>query len=400
MGFGPGYNAAGVFDAGAGANGAPIGSHRGIVYGSPVSQFIGQQRDTGYDAQDGQPRGASPFNFTGFAQDGFGNFSFGTSLSQMQVAAQAADQAKFASITSASTSQGLRFGQAPDTALPDSLRVGGLGITASPPVAKSGPGVGSTDIWVEGTGSYFVDNLAGSKFQGNAALLHTGVDTIVRPGLLVGVMGSFDWMSQTSPLGGGNNEGHGWMAGPYLSARLTSNVYFDARAEWGQSSNQINPLGAYTDSFSTERMLASAKLTGDWLFENLRFRPSAEIIWFDEAMKQYTDALGIDIGSQNSTLGRAIFGPEVGYSFRFADKSAFEPFLGISGVWDFAKAQETTADGTPIAGDTFRGRITAGASYRDSSGISVRLSGAYDGIGSASNYHAYQGQAFVVVPLH
>jgi hypothetical protein len=42
---------------------------------------------------------------------------------------------------------------------------------------------------------------------------------------------------------------------------LSPNLYFDARAAWGQSDNSIDPLGVYTDNFSTDRSLVSAKLT-------------------------------------------------------------------------------------------------------------------------------------------
>ena len=55
------------------------------------------------------------------------------------------------------------------------------------------------------------------------------------PDLLVGVMSFYDWMADSSSTLGQNRDGRGWMAGPYLSARLARNLYFDARAAWGQS---------------------------------------------------------------------------------------------------------------------------------------------------------------------
>ena len=75
-----------------------------------------------------------------------------------------------------------------------------------------------------------------------------------------------------------------------------------------------------------------------------------------------------------------------------------EPFVGLKGVWDFARSQETTAAGAPVGNDGIRGRVEAGLSCRAPSGITIRGSGACDGIGG-NGYHAVQGQAKVIVPL-
>jgi hypothetical protein len=183
-----------------------------------------------------------------------------------------------------------------------------------------------------------------------------------------------------------NADGQGWMAGPYVSARLTPNLFFDARALWGRSNNHIDPLGAYTDSFDTNRALASAKLTGRWAFGALSFQPSAEVIYFTEQQGAYTNAIGI------------AFGPEVGYRLGLGGGDVIEPFVGMKGVWDFAKSDETTAAGEPVGREPWHGRIETGATYRAASGLSFRALGSYDGIGD-NNFHAWQGRATLVVPL-
>ena len=217
-------------------------------------------------------------------------------------------------------------------------------------------------------------------------------------------MGQADWMADsnsgsTSTTGSQARDGRGWMAGPYLAARLTPNLYFDTRAAWGRSTNHVDPLGFYVDTFTASRALAAAKLTGDWTWGQLRVRPSAEVIWFRETQAAYENALGIAIASKAFNLGRAVFGPEVGYRWDFTDKSMIEPFVGLKGVWDFARTQETTAaGGEPIGNAGIRGRLEGGVTFRTPADISLRATGAYDGIG-ASGYRAVQGQAKVVVPL-
>lgn len=345
--------------------------------------------DESFYGRDAQPQGPAGFRFSGLAVDGNGQFAFATSLSQLLDAASARELAKRnAGNADAGPSDGRR------------AAAGAFGLSATPPVAKAINKPGSLDVWVEGTAAYYVNTLTDVRRQGHAALLHTGVDATVMPNLLLGVMGSFDWMSDSSSMVGEKRDGHGWMAGPYLSARLWPNIYLDARAQWGRSTNQIDPLGAYTDTFSTSRALAAAKLTGDWLHGNLRYKPSTEVIWFSETMRAYTNAIGIDIPGQTTALGRAVIGTEVGYRLTFADQSIVEPFAGFKAVWDFASRGEITADGVPVAGDTLHGRIEAGASYQAPAGIAVRALGAYDGIGAASRFRTYQGQLVVSVPLH
>lgn len=353
-----------------------------------------------YYGQEDQTRrlSVSPFGFSGAAEDGIGRFAFSTSLTQMRASIEAAEAQKRAAtnlgpFASASLSQ--------DAPKDSSMGLGAASLGISPTAssaARASSRPPAFDIWVEGTSSYYSTERIDGKRQGHTAVMFAGADYVVMPGLLVGVMAQMDWMSETSSALTQNRDGRGWMVGPYVSARLTQNVYFDTRAAWGQSNNHVDPLGAYTDKFFTERALASAKLTGDWALGAFRFRPSAEVIYFTERQKEYTNAIGLTVPDQTASLGRTIFGPEFGYRMRMSDKSVLEPFVGLRGVWDFAKTQETTASGEPVGQDGLRGRVEAGATYRTPSGISIRGSGMYDGIGS-NGYHSYQGQAFVVVPL-
>lgn len=97
-------------------------------------------------------------------------------------------------------------------------------------------------------------------------------------------------------------------------------------------------------------------------------------------------------------LGRLTVGPEFSYRFALPDKATFEPFIGLKGVWDFAKAIDATVDGAPVGRDALRGRLELGATFKSSSGPSVRAQGSYDGIGD-SGLKSWQGRATVVVPL-
>ena len=100
-----------------------------------------------------------------------------------------------------------------------------------------------------------------------------------------------------------------------MSTRLSENIFFDARAAWGESDNSINPLGFYTDSFETKRWLVRGNLTGNWNFGDWRLTPSVSVARIEEDQQAYIDSLGISIPGQNLALGRVTFGPEIGYRY-------------------------------------------------------------------------------------
>jgi uncharacterized repeat protein (TIGR01451 family) len=318
-----------------------------------------------------------PFGVDGSADGGGGGqFSFSASLSQMRQAALDAQGAK-------------------ESSLDEPM---GLGAKRRAPSAAATTPAG-LDVWAEGSVAYYRSDDTGSKQDGHASLMYAGVDYQLSPAILVGMLVQLDWVSEDSDLPGGKASGRGWMAGPYASVRLSRNLYFDGRAAWGRSDNDVDPLGIYTDSFSTNRSLVSGKLTGSWSSGAWGFQPSAEIIYFEETQHSYTSQVNVFIPEQSISLGRVTFGPEVSYRFRQRDGSTFEPYVGLKGVWDFEKTEDMTSSGLIVGSDPFHGKVEIGAAYTDRSGISAGASLAYDGLGG-SDLQVYQGRASVAVPLN
>jgi uncharacterized repeat protein (TIGR01451 family) len=357
------------------ALGAPDGAARGN------DDAAGPRRPTrgGSIGDLGSGRGGAtnPVSVSGSTVDDSGRFAFATSLSQIQQTAEAAREAQDA------TADGL-------------MALGAARRTAKPAKTQRPP---AFDVWAEGSFAYYDNDVADARHRGHASMLYVGLDYQLHPAILVGMLVQFDWMSESSTMLGTSASGQGWMAGPYMSARLTRNLFFDARAAWGRSDNRVDPLGIYTDSFSTDRSLVSGKLTGNWSFGALQFRPSAEVIYFHETQKAYVNQINIAIPEQSISLGRFTFGPEVAYRMRAPNGGIVEPFIGVKGVWDFAKTADTTVAGTVIGNNAFRGKLEGGATYTAPSGVSVRASVSYDGIGG-SDFQSYQGRAFVAVPLN
>jgi outer membrane autotransporter protein len=334
------------------------------------------------------------FQFSGSGDNTAGRFAFSTSLSQMREAAAAEDARKRASVMD----QGSSGFSSTTTSEGAALAMMGLGSGAGASRPAAAP---AFDMWMQGTSAYFTNTVTDSRYQGRTNILMSGTDYKVLPGLIIGVMSQTDWMDQSSG-GSTSQSGFGWMAGPYLSARLDRNLFLDVRALGGKSTNTLKmtdeTAGSWRDTYITNRLLASAKLTGVYTFDAWRIRPSAELMYFTERQGAFTNALGIDIDSQTVSVGRLNFGPQIGYRIEMSDKSVVEPFVGLMGVWDFSRTDALTTTGEAVGQEGLRGRVEGGLSLNTPSGIMVRGSAAYDGVGS-STYHAVQGRAAVVIPL-
>lgn len=253
------------------------------------------------------------------------------------------------------------------------------------------------DIWVQGKVSHVEENTRASDL----GLLYVGADYQVSPGLVLGVLGQFDWSDEEDQTENIKVNGFGWLAGPYMAARLYQNLYFDARGAWGESTNDVNPLGTYADSFKTTRWLAKGQLTGDFKGGNWRFSPHAAVIYFEEEQDGYVDSLGIAISGQTETLGRVTFGPKIAYAAETPSGAILQPHIAIKGIWDFDEAEivNLTTGLTEGSTDEVRARVNGGIAARFESGWSVTGEGFYDGIGT-DDLEAYGGSIKVNMPLH
>ena len=160
------------------------------------------------------------------------------------------------------------------------------------------------DVWFEASYNRF----SGSQGStGHFAAGYIGADYLVNQDLLVGAMLQFDDLEDSSSTLNSTVSGSGWMFGPYMTARIAPNLYFDGRFSIGKSTNQISPFNTYTDTFETDRWLVSASLTGDMdLGNDWKMQPNAKISYMEETQHAYVDSLAVTIPEQtvSSALGR------------------------------------------------------------------------------------------------
>ncbi len=308
-----------------------------------------------------------------------GRFAFATSLSQLMRLGADAERQK------------LDRAQA-DTGF-------GLGATTVPAAKLA---FSPLDIWVEA--KYLDFREGGSRSaDGHFGLVSFGADYVLSPSVLVGLMVQLDDIRRRSESDRSDVRGTGWLAGPYATVRLTDQLFWQGRAAWGRTDNDVSPYLTYTDSFETERWLISSTLTGDWRSGAWLFSPSASLSYIEDKSESYADTFGLAIPSVKSRLGQFKGGPEMAYRYQLTPDTYLEPYAGLDVIWNFA--DETTAAGIGSIGDDnagptgARGRIELGLRGRVMNGIGLDLSGTYDGIGTG-DYDAFSGRAMVRVPLN
>jgi hypothetical protein len=254
------------------------------------------------------------------------------------------------------------------------------------------------DIWVEGRYSAFDDDAAGLSRDGHVGVVYLGADYQVVANVLLGALVEFDWSEDSSGLLQLDVDGNGWMAGPYLSMRLLSNLYFDVRAAWGRSSNDI-VLGTISGGFDTTRWLVKGELAGNWTWDAWRITPSAELAYIEEHQDAFTDSAGTFVSGQTVSLGRLTFGPEIGHKFVCPGVLLFEPYAAIKGVWDFDRPDVAIIEGVVVGPGAFWGRLEGGLQLVTLEGWLLRGLASYDGLG-ADDYEGYTLQGEFNVPLN
>jgi len=252
------------------------------------------------------------------------------------------------------------------------------------------------DIWLSGSVSR-IDN----EFTTSAlGLLHGGIDYALNEALVLGLMGQLDWVDEENDAEAYSASGLGWMAGPYIVAELKDDLVVDARIAWGQSDNDVSPFDTYEDEFETERLLVSGKLTGGVHLSKASLRPQLGLIYFEETQLGYDDSNGLYVPSQEISLGRLTFSPNLSQSWDLEDGSTFAMNWNLKGIWDFDTADLTDVDtGLQARSDAeLRARAEAGFNLNLVNGMRVQTSGFFDGIG-VRDYRAYGGTVTVTIPL-
>nr|WP_298930238.1 PKD domain-containing protein [uncultured Erythrobacter sp.] len=254
------------------------------------------------------------------------------------------------------------------------------------------------DIWAE---AYFSRATIGSQ-EADFNIFHLGADVKLADSLLVGAILQRDEFSDRGALEQGEAEGEGWMAGPYITARLAPQFYAEARAAWGSSENRVSSLTDLVDTFDTNRSLYSGSLFGELeLGKKTLLRPELTLRYLQEKQEAYIDSLGITIPQQTVDQGDLSFRPRLSHLVEMESGWSLRPFAEVEGIYTFGTAPDTSiasllpANVADIFGE-FRGRVEGGVDLFSSGNFRASASAFYDGIGADnfSNRGIHLGVSF------
>ncbi|MEM7242222.1 MAG: choice-of-anchor D domain-containing protein [Pseudomonadota bacterium] len=238
------------------------------------------------------------------------------------------------------------------------------------------------EFWMQG---HFA-KLDSAGSDADFGVFYAGLDKPVNPSTLIGFMLQLDYFDE-SFTSGGNVDGTGWMIGPYAVFRLRDNLFFDIRAAWGRSENDISPTGVYTDSFKTERWMISGALSGDvHLANNWLITPTLSFAHFIEDQASYTDSLTAIVPAQTVKQSQVRFGPKVSFTQITSGGGLVTPWLAIEGVYSITDVDgSNTSYASQIEGGS--ATLKAGADVVMANGGTLNFSAQVDGISrSASSY--------------
>ena len=251
-------------------------------------------------------------------------------------------------------------------------------VTTSLAMAKQAMGLGGSDrskldIWAEAS----VSDVTIGRNKGTFVLGYLGLDYLATDDMLIGALVQIDdFDNEASGLGAALAEGHGWMAGPYVTARLADRLYVDLRAAYGRADNSVSPLGTFVSAFDTERFLISGSAIGDVpLGGGFGIWPEIGVRYISEDVEDYVDALGVAIPGTRIDQGEVAFSPRLDYRKTFASGWAIAPFAEIEGLLTFG------SDAFSAVEDGLRARLMLGLDGSAPAGLRFGVRGFYDGIG-------------------
>lgn len=226
------------------------------------------------------------------------------------------------------------------------------------------------NAWVDGRYLYSdyaasAGNLDGGTWSGLA-----GIDYKLTPKVTIGLLIS----GEGSDLEGGGTDlkSTTYGIGPYLGIVLTDNIVFSANL-MGSRMDSEQAGGAL--NFDTNRIQASAGLTGYWYKDTWRFTPGLTVSWskdWEEENNAFVPDRTIEVGILTPSV-------QFGNTLTLSGNTTVEPWIGAALDWTFLNDTRTSGAGTTSDPSTDL-RLQAGLNFGFGSNAQLSLSGEYSGL--------------------
>jgi outer membrane autotransporter protein len=231
------------------------------------------------------------------------------------------------------------------------------------------------NVWVEGKYSYLDNDDPLSNLDGDLWNVLAGIDYKLTDNFVLGIIGSFE----ASDLEGGGvlpatQDTEGFGGGVYMGLNLTENIVLSSSV-LGSVIDTDTTLGAPA-SFESERVQASAALTGYWYSGTIRFSPMLSVEWSKEWQDDKAGILA------DQTFETAILTPglQIGNTFAISDTSTMEPWLGAQLDWTFVNETRDDLLGKIVDDTSVDLRLQAGINFAFGTNAQLALTGEVSGI--------------------
>lgn len=248
--------------------------------------------------------------------------------------------------------------------LPDMLVTGSVAqeATSQPPGFLPGAVTANPwSIWSDFRGGSYDDNLAGADgAKGNFAQATLGLGLALTDGVTAGMTLSLEHIAEDERGTASNMNGNGFAIGPYLAMDLAGGISFEARAQWGWSSAEVEEDATVTvlqGTRETERMLVEARLSAEQDLGPVHLVPDVTFFLGRDHHGSYTLTDGVnaaEAASGTEVLGRASAGVRLSHDIAL-EAGTLSPFVSGRLSWDFQQPEESA--------DAVRATLGAGLTY-------------------------------------
>ena len=217
-------------------------------------------------------------------------------------------------------------------------------------------------------------------YDGPLVTASAGLDRSIGESSVIGLLVNYEHVNYDTVIAGtgGRLESDSFGVGAYGGTALTANIVADAMFIYSWGDNEVvDNLAMVPTSYDSERIQAAANLTGYWFQDAWRYSPALGVTWSREDLDAYAG-----VPSRKLESAVALASMQIGRTHFYDDVRWIEPWIGISGEWEFHTSGLTS--GVPgLKLDPFDVRILGGINTQLSQ--SVRANFRADIAGLARN---------------
>jgi outer membrane autotransporter protein len=251
------------------------------------------------------------------------------------------------------------------------------------------------NVWGDGKMTWLDPGDTPAPPDGTLTNVSAGIDYKITDKVVFGLLASYENsdLDTDALLSKTNTDGYG--GGAYVGITLTENLVFSGMVTGAHIDTDSDFLGASAD-INSDRIQASAGVTGYWYFGKTRLSPSVTIAWSKEWQDDFTDSFGLSSPDQTTETAVLTLGDQIGHTFSLDGGMTIEPWIGAYFDWTFVN--EVKTDGLPsyYLDDSYDLRLQSGLILNIAPNAQLSLTGEIGGLVMPDD-DTYSGEANLAI---